>query len=328
MSNASSFFGAGTTGPQSALDPAGIDAERLADLFWFMAASGTAIWLITMAVAAAGVLIHAKQMQWAATFMVVAGLIVPTTALALLLVVGLTMTMDLRAGPDTQDIRVTGKQFWWRFHYRQSQTVEGKELSTGEADYVNVPNSLVLPVNVRTSVELRSPDVIHSFWVPALAGKLDLIPGHTNALALLPTRTGEFRGQCAEFCGTSHAYMAFDVDVVGQDKFRDWLAHQARPAREPKSEIEQRGYDVFFHKGCQSCHAIRGTPAAGAIGPDLTHVGGRDTIAAGLFPTNAGTLAGWIAGAQELKPGNKMPSFPTISGPDLRALAHYLASLE
>jgi cytochrome c oxidase subunit 2 len=174
---------------------------------------------------------------------------------------------------------------------------------------------------------LTSADVIHSFWIPSLAGKMDLIPGRTNRLVIEPERVGSYRGVCAELCGASHAFMALDARVHSEQDFLAWLTRQQQDAA-PMATLEQkRGEALFIQTGCSACHAVRGTPANGELGPDLTHVGSRATIAAGLLPNNVGTLAGWIAASQDLKPGNRMPSIAQLPGPDLRALAAYLAAL-
>jgi cytochrome c oxidase subunit 2 len=161
--------------------------------------------------------------------------------------------------------------------------------------------------------------VIHSFWVPALAGKLDMIPGRTNRLRLLAARPGEYRGQCAEYCGGPHAFMAFFVVAEEEAEFAQWLARQ--------NGTVQRTHELFL-RHCAACHTVRGTPAAGTRGPDLTHVASRRTLGAALLPMNKGAIAGWIASSQHLKPGNLMPSFQHFRGEELRELAAYVESLE
>jgi cytochrome c oxidase subunit 2 len=190
-----------------------------------------------------------------------------------------------------------------------------------------VVNELRLPVGQRIELQLSSPDVIHSFWVPSLAGKMDMIPGRLTRLAIEPTRTGTFRGTCAEYCGASHALMAFSVVVMEPGAFRTWLATQARPASTPADAGALRGEAAFMENGCTACHTIRGTPAAGVIGPDLTHVGSRRRIAAETLPNDPEALIRWIKQTDEIKPGVHMPAFRALGREDLSAMATYLGGL-
>ena len=194
---------------------------------------------------------------------------------------------------------------------------------------VRSANELRLPVGEPVELFLRSSDVIHSFWVPNLAGKTDMIPGRTNRMVIQADRPGVFRGQCAEYCGTQHALMAFDVIVLPRAEFDAWLASLAQPAREPQTPVMRQGRDLFLAAGCGVCHTVRGLEgAAGRLGPDLTQVGLRRTIGAGALPGGVGNLAAWTASAQHLKPGNAMPSYEELNGPQLRALSEYLGSLK
>jgi cytochrome c oxidase subunit 2 len=175
---------------------------------------------------------------------------------------------------------------------------------------------------------LTTADVIHSFWAPSLGGKLDMIPGRENRLVLEASRAGIYRGQCAEYCGGPHALMAFDVVAHEPAEFDRWLATQVRPAAAPADDTRRRGLEVFMQSGCAACHTIRGTEAAGLIGPDLTHVGSRLSLAAATLPNNPGALSAWVAHAQAIKPGVFMPSFEILSGPELTALSAYLEGLK
>jgi cytochrome c oxidase subunit 2 len=223
----------------------------------------------------------------------------------------------LTAGPEGRlEIQVTAKQWWWRVQYR---TRDG---------LIETANELRLPVGERVELELTSPDVIHSFWVPALAGKMDMIPGRVTRLALEPTRTGTFRGTCAEYCGASHAFMAFSVVVMEPREFRSWLEAQGRPAESPADPLAARGETAFIANGCTACHTIRGTPAGGVIGPDLTHVGSRSRIAAETLPNQPEALVRWIGETDHVKPGVHMPAFRAIGSDDLSALAAYLGGLQ
>jgi cytochrome c oxidase subunit 2 len=171
--------------------------------------------------------------------------------------------------------------------------------------------------------------VIHSFWVPSLHGKMDLIPGHVNRLTFTPREPGTMRGQCAEFCGAQHAWMAFHVVALEPAAFDEWLDRQRRPAAEPATPWLAAGRDAFVTYGCGSCHRVHGLEEAdGDLGPDLTHVGSRTSLAAGRLGNTVGALGGWIASAQHLKPGSFMPSFEHLDGPTLRALSAWMESLE
>jgi cytochrome c oxidase subunit II len=206
-------------------------------------------------------------------------------------------------------IEVVGEQWWWRVRYLDD---------AGKADFVTA-NELRIPVGRTVELSLASADVIHSFWVPSLAGKVDMLPGRTNRLRLAAERAGVFRGQCAEYCGGPHALMALHVVAETAEGFELWRQAQRRPAA---------SHNALFNARCAVCHTVRGTPAAGTHGPDLTHVGSRMFIGAGLLPTNAGALAGWIASSQHLKPGNLMPEFKDLRAEELRALGAYLESLK
>lgn len=313
---------AGCAGPQSALDPAGREAREVFDLFVLMTVGAGLIWLVVM-----GLLIYAlvrpareHSERTASRLVWIGGIAFPVVVLTALLAYALPMMPAMRAADADLQIRVSGEQFWWRVAYERAG-----------GDPVVTANEVWLPVGRSAEVLLDSPDVVHSFWIPSLAGKVDMIPGRTNRIMLRPERIGRYRGVCAELCGDSHAYMAFDVRVVDEESFARWLNWQAQPAVEPATLEEQRGARLFHDTGCGACHDIRGASGIAAsgekLGPDLTHVGSRATIAAGLLPNNQGTLAGWIAASQDLKPGNRMPSVAVLPGEDLRALAAYLKAL-
>lgn len=221
------------------------------------------------------------------------------------------------ANKDDLTIKVRGQQWWWSVEYFGSAPDQRFETA----------NELHIPVGRDVRIRLESADVIHSFWVPSLAGKQDLIPGRANELTIRAERPGVYRGQCAEFCGLQHAHMAFVVVAEQDAVFEAWLRAQRETAGEtPDAEIAA-GQQVFLSRPCAACHTIRGTSARGTIGPDLTHVGGRKYIAAGLFETTPGSLAAWIADPQTLKPGNNMPMVP-LSADELRSVSAYLASLK
>lgn len=305
---------------QSALNIAGRDAELVAHLFTVMMVGAVIVWVAV--VAAAIYAIRVKQGQHterdANLFIIGGGVALPTVVLAALLWYGLPMLPQVMALPpaDAPRIRVVGKQWWWRVQY---VTPEG---------VVETANEVRLPVGQRVEVELSSPDVIHSFWVPSIAGKMDMIPGRTTRIALEPTRTGVFRGTCAEYCGTSHALMAFDVVVTDEGMFQRWLQSQAASAVIPTDPVALRGREMFRSNGCSACHTIRGTAATGRIGPDLTHVGSRTSIGAATLPNRAYALVRWIRETDRVKPGVHMPAFGALAADDLTALAAYLGSLQ
>jgi cytochrome c oxidase subunit 2 len=308
--------------PQSTLEPAGRDAERIAELFWWMAAGGVLIWLAVIALAV--YILHYKpgtaSSEGAARSLILGGgVIAPTVVLTVLLVFGLSLLPRVLALPADGGlvIAVTGEQWWWRVRYM---------LPDGAT--IELANELRLPVGRRIEVRLASPDVVHAFWVPALAGKMDAIPGRINRIALEPTRTGIFRGTCAEYCGASHSHMAFHVVVTEPGEFDDWLQRQAQPAAAPVDAWRQRGRDTFAANGCGACHAIRGTTADGVTAPDLTHVGSRVSLAAGTLANDRGGFFRWIFDAHRYKPDARMPAFGMLPPDDLLALADYMDSLQ
>jgi cytochrome c oxidase subunit 2 len=307
-------------GAQSALDPAGPNAAAIARLSWIMFGGGVLVLALVMALTALALRRGRSRRIIAAQAAVIAGgIALPVVVLTALLVYGLVLARDIVAqpGPGALSVHVVGEQFWWRVHY---------EAANGER--IETANEIHIPVGRPVQFTLTTADVIHSFWIPKLGGKLDMIPGQTNRLVLQADRAGVYRGQCTEYCGAAHALMAFDVVAQPVEEFDAWLAGQGRPPQEPADPVLRRGSELFLAAGCGACHALRGTPAAGRIGPDLTHVGSRRSIAAGSYPTNKGTLAGWIASSQHLKPNNRMPSFAIFSGEELRAVAGYLESLK
>jgi cytochrome c oxidase subunit 2 len=217
---------------------------------------------------------------------------------------------------DALHVRVTAKQFWWELRYDDPEP--SRMFSTA--------NELHVPVGRPVILTLESEDVIHSLWVPNLAGKKDLIPGRSAQLRFRADREGTFRGQCAEFCGWQHARMALIVVAEPRDRWEAWADGQRRSAPQPTSDAERRGREVFEQASCAMCHRIQGTAAAGRKGPDLTHLASRSTLAAGTMPNTTGHLAGWIVDPQGIKPGVNMPA-STLAPDDLQALLAFLGSL-
>ncbi len=307
------------SGAQSALVPAGRDAERIAELFNVMTAGALIVWIAVVAIAIYTIRVGESHSQRSASLLIIGGgVAAPTVVLGALIAYGMPLVpVVLTVGAENgMSIHITAKQWWWRVQYR---TPDG---------FIETANELRLPVGERVELQLASPDVIHSFWVPSLAGKMDMIPGRLTRLALEPTRTGTFRGTCAEYCGASHALMAFSVVVMEPQEFRAWLEAQRRPAQSPTDALALRGGAAFLANGCSACHTIRGTPASGVIGPDLTHVGSRSRIAADTLPNDPAALVQWIGQADRIKPGVHMPAFRMLGTDDLSALAAYLGGLK
>ena len=213
-------------------------------------------------------------------------------------------------------IEVIGEQWWWRVAYR-----------AGESGPVVSANEISVPSGRNVTLMLRSADVIHSFWVPALGGKVDMIPGRTTRLVLSADRSGIYRGQCAEYCGGPHALMALPVRAMPPAEFEAWLDAQQAPAA-PSGDLMARGQELFASAGCGGCHAIRGTDSDGADRADLTHIGSRLSVGIDTLPMSADNLARFITSGQHIKPGNRMPEFRIFSNDDLATLADYLAGLK
>lgn len=213
-------------------------------------------------------------------------------------------------------IRVIGHQWWWEVRYQGTPS-----------ETFTTANEIRVPVGEPVTVQLETRDVIHSFWVPSLMGKMDLITGQQNPLQFTASRAGVYRGQCAEFCGLQHAYMGLEVVALPSPEYAEWHAHQIAQAQLPADPQAQEGQRLFSARGCALCHTIRGTSAGGMLGPDLTHLATRRTIGAARLPLTIGNLAGWIADPQHVKPGNLMPRVP-LRGEELIAVVHYLGGLK
>ena len=305
----------------STLDTAGRDAQQIAYLFWVMAAGAAVIWLGVTALALYAM--RERRSLWSPArgyrLIVGGGVVLPTVVLGALLGFGLPGLTPLleTPRPGALTIAVSGEQWWWRVRYL---------LPSGQT--VELANEIRLPVGEHAEIQLTSDNVIHSFWIPSISGKVDMIPGRTTRLSLEPTRIGTFRGTCAEYCGASHALMGFSVAILEKDTFTAWLASQAGDALEPVAPEAVRGREFFSSNGCAACHAIRGTNADGGIGPDLTHVGGRLSLAAATLPNEPAHLADWIAQPHRTKPGVLMPAFNMLPVGEVQAMAAYLSGLK
>jgi cytochrome c oxidase subunit 2 len=314
------LIAAGCVDVQSALNPAGGEAERIHTLSWILIIFCSVVFLgVAIATIIALFGSHRWRQRLAGERLVIgAGLVFPAAALSALLgysiaVMGMSGSAE---GQASLRISVVGERWWWRVIY-----------TTQDGSHVESANELRLPTDQPVHVELTSADVIHSFWVPKLAGKLDMIPGRTNTLTLNVHEPGISRGQCAEYCGGAHALMSFFVIAMAPADFEAWLARESAPAAVPVEEAEIQGHALFVQSGCGACHTVRGTDASGTIAPDLTHVGNRHSLAAATLPNNAEAFARWISDSQHIKPENLMPPYAIYTEQELGHLATYLESL-
>lgn len=306
--------------PPPALDPAGPFAEPLHTLSWVLFGMGLIVILIVAAALAIALFgprrwrsrLGGRKLVW------IGGFAFPVVVLSGLLVYGLGLTSHLTQEPEPGEmrIRVTGEMWWWRIAYLDG---EGREAFQDA-------NELHIPTGRPVVLELDSADVIHSFWVPRLAGKVDMIPGRRNLMRIQADEPGAFGGQCAEYCGGPHALMGLVVVAHTPADYEAWVARQSRPAAAAAAAMP--GAEVFQSAGCGACHTVAGTVFNGQAGPDLSHVGSRRTLGAGILPNNQGTLAGWISDSQAIKPGNRMPAYPVLTGQELRDVSAWLESLK
>jgi cytochrome c oxidase subunit II len=311
----------GCAGVQSAFDPAGAEAERINVLAWLLIHFSTAV-LVVVCLITAGALFGGER--WRARIsderlVIGGGLVFPIFALSLLLGYGFYLMAPgspaARADGRLR-IEVVGERWWWRVTYVDET---GRRIESA--------NEIRLPVGRPVEVELTSADVIHSFWVPRLAGKLDMIPGRTNRLTLQVAEAGISRGQCAEYCGGPHAFMSFYAIAMPEDQFAAWLDREAGDARLPSGPDQIAGQALFLSSGCVACHKVRGTDAQGTIGPDLTHVGSRHSLAAATLENDPDAFVRWIRDGQHVKPENLMPPYGIFTESELLQLASYLDQL-
>jgi cytochrome c oxidase subunit II len=311
-------------GDQSTVDPGSPQSRDIARLWWWMLGAAAVVFAGALAMLVLawrrrreeGLPLLGSSERAATTLVLVFGIGVPVVVLT-----GLFGWSDLGVLPETNapdpgstrlTVTVTGHQWFWEVRYGGSAAVTANEIH--------------IPARTRVNVVARTADVIHSLWVPELNRKVDTIPGRGNRILWYADRPGRYRGQCSEFCGLQHANMGLEVVAQPPAAFRAWLARQAAPAPRPTTPAQQAGEQVFMANACASCHTIRGTPAAGRIGPDLTHVKSRATLAALTIPDTDAELAAWIRDPQRIKPGNKMPGLD-LSAKDFALLDAYLESL-
>jgi cytochrome c oxidase subunit II len=314
--------------PQQVLGSVGPQALQIERLWWVMLIICTVVFIAVLA-AVAWALLRTPRGDPATPADLVAPLgrgphiaVAAAIALCAVLLVALTVASFVadRAlaslGPPALEIEVTGHQWWWEARYEHADP--SRSFTTA--------NEIHIPVGRTVLMKLKAQDVIHSLWVPNLAGKKDLIPGRDATLTLRADKPGTYRGQCAEYCGAQHAKMAFLVIADPPEQYEAWAAAERKPAREPTEATQRRGRDLFVHGRCGMCHAVQGTTAAARYGPDLTHVASRQTLGAGTLPNSVGYLAGWILDPQSMKPGANMPANP-MPPAELHALLAYLGTL-
>lgn len=307
-------------GPGSTVDPAGPPARAIADLFNIVLVLSAGVLLLVWGLlfyciwrfrarpgAAVPRQVHGHprlELAWT---------LAPVLVLAVLAALELPLIFgDVAAQPNALTVVATGHQFWWEFEYPDQGVVTANELR--------------IPVGVPVRVQLRSADVIHALWIPRLNGKQDMVPGQTNNLWLQADAPDVYLGQCSELCGIQHAGMLLRVIAEPQADFDAWVARERAPAGPPTSDQARQGQQVFQTYACGGCHAVQGTTAAARVGPDLTHVASRQTLASGVIPNTPGQMRRWLDNPQAIKPGALMPTF-RLSDADLGALTAYLAEL-
>jgi cytochrome c oxidase subunit 2 len=318
---------AGCQGWQSALDTHGPAARTLADMFWIFTAVLATVWVLTMGalllalrkrrVAGADPLATNPATERRMTIVVSTG--IGLTLLTVLALTGISyggqrVLYSHKDGALT--LLVTGRQWWWQVTYEDPQP--NRVFTTA--------NEIHIPVGEPVLIKLESADVIHSFWIPNLTGKMDAITGRQNQIQIQADRPGVYRGQCAEFCGLQHAHMGMLVIAESKEDFERWRNNQIASAKPPADPERQRGMEIFLSKPCVMCHQIRGTDAGGKIAPDLTHVGSRRYIAAGTLETTRGNIAAWIVDPHGIKPGVNMPTIQ-LEPDEVQPLASYLEGL-
>jgi cytochrome c oxidase subunit II len=316
------------TGWQSSFNAQAAQSAEIKRILVIFLAVSTVVWIAVMLVLLFGLIrrkaireqpldLHEGFERRAGGVILTAGIATTITVLALSVVSYGAQRTVFANDPSAVTVKVTGHQWWWEVQYQ----ADSPHLSFTTANEIRVP------VGQPVTIELESADVIHSFWVPSLTGKMDLVTGQQNTVQFTAKTPGVYRGQCAEFCGIQHAHMAFTVTALPPDDYRRWRDHQNQGAPAPSDPLSIRGEQLFRGRGCGLCHTIRGTLAGGQLGPDLTHMASRETIAAGTLPRNTGNLAAWIADPQHIKPGNLMPKM-SLRSDELIAIVHYLEQLQ
>ena len=307
-----------------ALSRSGTAAANITGLWWILFGLGTAVFVVVIGLLLYIIFTRRQRLNDdevdlrpvnGRPWILWGGIIIPLIILLAVFFFNMRSLIALASpGPATPlTVEVIGHRWWWEVRYPDENIVTANEIR--------------IPVGQPVQFNLTSFDVIHSFWVPQLGGKMDLNPGEVNSTWLQANERGVYRGLCAEFCGLQHARMQFLVVVESEEEFNTWLVREREPAPEPADELIHRGQQIFLGSACVYCHTVRGTNASGDLGPDLTHLASRLSLAAGILENNRGNLAAWIVDPQHLKPGNLMP--PTnLNGEELQALLAYLETLE
>jgi len=319
----------GCSGLQSSLDPQGDGARWIADLFWPFLTISVIVWTLVM-LALGWSLLHRRAprpdpLQTDTTNEKRALIVIGSATGFTLAILAVLTTLSFFTGKSLAElgahapltIQVIGHQWWWEVRYQDASP----------SRIVTTANEIHIPVGEPVRLLLQADDVIHSFWVPVLNGKRDLIPGRQTTLTIEASRAGIYRGQCAEFCGLQHAHMGLFVIAQPRADFDAWRNNETAPAKTPTDPVAQRGQVVFAARGCALCHTVRGTSAGGNYGPDLTHVASRRSIAAATLPMTSAGLSAWIADPQAIKPGSHMPKVD-LHGRELTALLTYLEGLK
>jgi cytochrome c oxidase subunit 2 len=316
---------------QSTFRAYGPAAEKLSQLSWFM----TILFLVVSVIMWVLIAWAAKRKRGTLAehapidvgggqgWIAIGGLAVPLAVLTLIFVLGLNLLAEFpihgpHHHPEKPEILIIGHQWWWEIQY----------LNDSPAKQFTTANELHIPTGRPVDIELRSKDVIHSFWIPSLHGKVDLIPGRKNFIRIEATSAGSFPGQCAEYCGAEHARMRLLAVAQNPEDYAAWINGQLKPAAEPKTADAIAGEQTFLTGPCSMCHQVRGTLAGGRVAPDLTHLASRQFIAANSYPNKDAYLEAWITHAQSLKPQSEMPDLTQFTGEQLRDLVAYLKQLK
>lgn len=305
---------------QSVWNPVSEVASDMKSLSWFLIIMSTSVFIITVILLILALRkkdLTQKSFEPGNKFILWSGLFIPTIVLIITLVWSLQSSLkisQMNQEEDVINIKVIGHQFWWEVIYPDHHIITA--------------NEIYVPVGSNIKFELSSQDVIHSFWIPNIHGKLDMLPDHKTYITMNIERPGRYRGQCAEFCGLQHALMAFPLVAVSENEFNQWLARNQRKGPLDLSEKEARGKDIYYRESCHTCHAIDGTDFKGKAGPDLTHIATRLTLGAGTIENNPKNLKQWIVDSHSIKPMNRMPQYKNIPEKDLDDLLEYLGRLK
>lgn len=307
-----------TASSPSTLRPEGPASALVVTLWWVLFGIAVVVCVVIIGLLSWALVRRRRAVPGAGThdrFVFVLGVGIPAAILAGVFGFGLRDMAVLNPDhPRTQlTVEVIGHEWWWEVRYPAGGAITANEIH--------------VPVSTNVKLRLRTADVIHSFWVPQVMPKTDLLPKRVNQVSMTVTKIGTYRGQCAEFCGLQHGHMAFSIVAQPPADFRAWLHDQARPAREPRADLPRLGRHVVTTSTCATCHTVRGTRASGDVGPDLTHVGSRSKLGAETIPNDFGHMAGWVSNSQSIKPGNTMPPQP-LTPRQLRAVVAYLQGLK